>query len=196
MRKSSADTTRLEFDRFVADTAGPLLKAVYLVVWDRHEAEDLLQECYARLARRWPRVRRMENPRAYARKTLINLALDDTRRQRRRDGELGVGRATDAEHRVDDDAEASLSRIDAGTDLERALAGLPPRQRAALVLRYLEDLSEAQTAEAMGCSVGTVKSTTSRALERLRTLIPPDDILTGASRAALDSERSGPHDHQ
>ena len=175
-RRLDPGATREEFDRFVVETAASLLRAVYLVVWDEQEAEDLLQECYARLARRWPRVRRMDSPRAYARKVLVNLALDERRQQRRRRDELSHGGSVDSDRHQDHVAAAAYNRIDLGTDLDRALEELAPRQRAALVLRYFEDLSEAQTAEAMGCSVGTVKSTTARALERLRLVTgdPPD----------------------
>jgi len=171
-RHPDPEATRREFDEFVAGTADSLLRAVYLVVWDEAEAEDLLQECYLRVARRWPRVRRMENPRAYARKVLINLALDQRVRHRRRRNELGGPDARTVDGQQDPAAGAVFARVDAGTDLERALGELTPRQRAVLVLRFLDDLSELQVAELMGCSVGTVKSTTSRALERLRSLDP------------------------
>jgi RNA polymerase sigma-70 factor (sigma-E family) len=158
---------RDEFDRFVAETADGLLRAAYLIVWDVAEAEDLVQECYFRLARRWSRVRRMEYPRAYARRVLVNLALDASGPRRRHTSELDHGHET-VHERADDRAVVLFGRVEAGTDLERALGDLAPRQRAALVLRYFEDLPEAEVAEVMGCSVGTVKSTTARALERLR----------------------------
>jgi len=159
--------TRDEFDRFVGESADGLLRAAYLIVWDVTDAEDLVQGCFLRLARRWTRVRKMEYPRAYARRVLVNLALDASGPSRRRSSELGSGIERMAE-RTDDDAVRLFGRVEAGNDLERALGELAPRQRAVLVLRYFEDLSEAQVADLMGCSVGTVKSTTSRALERLR----------------------------
>ena len=171
-RRPDPETARREFDEFVAATAESLLRAVYLVVWDGQEAEDLLQECYLRLARRWPRVRRMENPRAYARKILVNLALDARVRRQRRNVELGQADSRAVEGHQDPAAGAAFGRIDAGTDLEQSLGTLTPRQRAVLVLRFLHDLSEAQVADLMGCSVGTVKSTTSRALEHLRSAEP------------------------
>jgi RNA polymerase sigma-70 factor (sigma-E family) len=162
---------RDEFDRFVAETVDGLLRAAFLIVWDAAEAEDLVQECYFRVAKRWPRVRTMDHPRAYARSVLVNLALDASGPRRRARTELGaaVGAETDVLAQHQDEAAVLLfGRVEAGTDLLRALGNLAPRQRAALVLRYFEDLPEAQVAEAMGCSVGTVKSTTARALERLR----------------------------
>jgi RNA polymerase sigma-70 factor (sigma-E family) len=159
--------TRDEFDRFVAESAEGLLRAAYLIVWDVSEAEDLVQECFFRLARRWPRVRTMEHPRAYARRVLVNLALDASGRHRRSTAELGVGPEVVADQ-ADDGAVLLFGRVDVGADLERALGELTPRQRAVLVLRYFEDLPETQVADLMGCSVGTVKSTTARALDRLR----------------------------
>lgn len=159
--------TRDEFDRFVAESVDGLLRAAYLIVWDVAEAEDLVQECFLRLARRWPRVRAMEHRGAYARRVLVNLALDASGPRRRAQSELGGGRERFAQH-PDDRAVLPFGRVEAGTDLVRALGALAPRQRATLVLRYFEDLSEAQVADVMGCSVGTVKSTTARALERLR----------------------------
>jgi RNA polymerase sigma-70 factor (sigma-E family) len=163
----SGRRTRDEFDRFVGESVDGLLRAAYLIVWDVAEAEDLVQECFFRLARRWTRVRRMEHPRAYARRVLVNLALDASGPSRRRSSELGGGIERMAE-RADDDAARLFGRVEAGNDLEGALGELAPRQRAVLVLRYFEDLPEAQVAALMGCSVGTVKSTTARALERLR----------------------------
>ena len=176
---------RVEFDRFVADTAEGLLRSAYLVAWDFAEAEDLVQDCLFQIARRWPRVRKMEHRAAYARTVLIHLALDGGRRRNRRRAELGPAAAGLISEREDEAAVRVLGRVDASTDLLRALGELPPRQRVALVLRYFEDLSEAQVATVMGCSVGTVKSTTSRALDRLReALEQPDGLATHANAPA------------
>jgi RNA polymerase sigma-70 factor (sigma-E family) len=160
------DRVRGEFERFVAGQADELLRVGYLLVGDLAEAEDLVQECFLRVARRWPRVRGMDHPGAYARRILVNLALDGSKRRSRwrdelasRDGQRPEGYA------------GEVAASDAGvanSELTAALAALPPRQRAVLVLRYFEDLSEAQVAVVLDCSVGTVKSTASRALARLR----------------------------
>ena len=107
-------------------------------------------------------------PDGLARKVLVNLALDGARRRTRDRAELGH---TGTSHPVEPEDEAAmrvLGGVETTTDLTRALGDLAPRQRAVLVFRYLYDLSEAQVADVMGCSVGTVKSTTSRALQRLR----------------------------
>jgi RNA polymerase sigma-70 factor (sigma-E family) len=159
---------RIDFDRFVAETAESLLQSAYLITWDLAEAQDLVQECLFKVARRWPRVKKMRRPVAYARTVLIHLALDEGKRRSRRRSELGPEAAGFLEAHHDDAAVAVLGRVETSTDLLEALRELPPRQRAALVLRYFDDLSEAEVAHVMGCSVGTVKSTTSRALGRLR----------------------------
>ena len=167
-RGNGSAPARQEFDRFVAEAGDKLLRAAYLITWEIAEAEDLVQECLFKIARRWPRVRKMDHPTAYARTVLVHLALDDGKHRTRRRVELGEAAAVALEQHEDDTAVRVLGRVEASVDLMQALGALPPRQRVALVLRYFEDLSEADVAEAMGCSVGTVKSTTSRALERLR----------------------------
>ena len=167
---------RLEFERFVADSADRLLRAAYLITWDMADAEDLVQECFLQVARRWPRVRNMDHQTAYARTVLVHLALDEGKRRTRRRAELRQNGALLFEEHQDDAAARVLGRVEASADLMQALGGLPPRQRVALVLRYFEDLSEAEVAEAMSCSVGTVKSTTSRALERLRGVVEPPTV--------------------
>lgn len=131
-----------------------------------------MQECLFRVARRWPRVRSMEHPTAYARRILINLILDGAEGRHRRSSELDPMGHLRMEERHDEAAARSLGEVDSASESLDALGKLAPRQRAAFVLRCFEDLSEAQVAESMGRSVGTVKSTTSRALERLRALIP------------------------
>jgi RNA polymerase sigma-70 factor (sigma-E family) len=169
VRRGSHDTlSPQEFDHFVSDSVDGLLRSAYLIVWNFEEAEDLVQECLLRIARRWPRVHRMEHPRAYARKILVNLALDESRRRSRHRAELVRSGPHPVDDGEDDAAVRMLGWVEDSTDLSRALAQLAPRQRVALVLRYFDDLPEAQVAEVMGCSVGTVKSTTSRALQRLR----------------------------
>lgn len=162
---------RFEFERFVSDAAGGLLRSAYLIVWDLADAEDLVQECLFKVARRWPRVRKMDHPGAYARTVLVHLALDEGKGRSRRRSELATSVPGMFDDREDHDAVRVIGRVEANADLMDALSQLPPRQRAALVLRYFEDLNEAEVATVMGCSVGTVKSTTSRALDRLREAI-------------------------
>jgi RNA polymerase sigma-70 factor (sigma-E family) len=159
---------RADFDRFVADSTDTLLRTAYLIVWDLGEAEDLVQETLFEVARRWPRVRRMERPVAYARRILVNRALNGSGRRTRRRQELTVSmppeRAADAR---------GAPEFDGQDELVGALAALPPRQRAVLVLRYFLDLPEAEVAAALNCSLGTVKSTASRGLARLEQAMRP-----------------------
>jgi RNA polymerase sigma-70 factor (sigma-E family) len=156
----SRDQYEEEFEAFVACSARSLLRTGYLMTGDFEGAEDLVQESFAKVAQRWQNVRRMSAPTAYARRILINLARDDRRRASRQPLLLGASR----EGRVDD-ASAPLERSD---ELMRGLARLSPRQRVTVVLRFYEDMTEAEVAEALGCSVGTVKTQTSRALKHLR----------------------------
>jgi RNA polymerase sigma-70 factor (sigma-E family) len=161
-----------DFNEFVAGNLEQLLRTAYLITWDPGEAEDLAQECLCKLARRWPRVRRMAQPGAYARRILVNLALDDARGRARRRGEL-EGAFVDANGSDDGSAWDLLGGLETRAELLDALGRLTPRQRAVLVLRYFNDLTEAQTAEVLGCSPGTVKSSASRGLARLRGVLAP-----------------------
>ncbi|HEY5394456.1 MAG TPA: SigE family RNA polymerase sigma factor [Trebonia sp.] len=161
-----ANAARREFESFVADSTGPLLRTAFLMARDLAEAEDLVQETFLRVARHWPRVCAMHHPAAYARRVLVNLVIDGAERRSRRTGELdGRLRGLD---RSDSRAERALAAVDVHEELLTALAGLPARQRAVIVLRYWEDLPEAEVAAILGCSPGTVKSTASRGLARLR----------------------------
>ena len=154
-----------EFDRFVADNANALVRTAYLMVGDVHEAEDLVQETLFKVASKWPRVSRMENPVAYTRRILVNLTLHGSSKRSRNRAEL---KATPPAETV-----ANAAHLDIHDELFDALAALPPRQRAALVLRYFLDLPEAEVAAALGCSLGTVKSSTSRGLKRLEETLRP-----------------------
>jgi len=151
-----------DFEEFVLARSGALLRTAYLLTGDRQHAEDLLQTALWRVSRRWGTAR--NNPHAYARRTLVNLAHDRRRRLMRRPAEVG----DDLELRaVADPAPEQVLDRDV---LVRALRGLPRRQRVAVILRYWEDLSVEEAAEAMGCSTGTVRSNASRGLARLREL--------------------------
>jgi RNA polymerase sigma factor (sigma-70 family) len=114
----------------------------------------------------------MDHPGAYARRVLVNLALDGSKRRSRRRDEL-VPRDGMPPEGYAVEVPASDAGV-ANSELIAALAALPPRQRAVLVLRYFEDLPEAQVAVVLDCSLGTVKSTASRALARLRQTLDQD----------------------
>ena len=163
-----AGAPQREFERFVTEWTDPLLRTAYLMARDLAEAEDLVQETLLRVARRWPRVRAMDHPVAYARRILVNLAIDGAERRARRTGELAMAGSQSTADLADSRAERDLRAVDAQEELLGALAGLPARQRAVIILRYWEDLPESEVAAILGCSAGTVKSTASRGLARLR----------------------------
>lgn len=140
-----------------APAAGRL---AYLLTGDSQLAEDLTQEAFVRAFGRFRDLRRPESFEWYLRRTLVNLTRSHFRRQRtEREFLSRQPKREPAEQAVDP------SERDA---MWRALQQLPPRQRTALVLRFYEDLADAQVAEAMGCPIGTAKSLTHRGLERLR----------------------------
>jgi RNA polymerase sigma-70 factor (sigma-E family) len=173
-----AQRAKADFEQFVTASSDALLRTAFLVVWDPVEAEDLVQECLLAVARRWPRVRRMDHPHAYARRVLINLALDGAKRRTRHRRELVGDEAAGLAALHDEASARSLNAVGERAELIEALGTLPPRQRAVLVLRYFEDLGEAQVAELLGCSVGTVKSTASRGLTRLQAALSPEVSLS------------------
>ena len=160
MRVGEAEVS---FEEFVYARPGSLLRtALLLTGQNRAEAEDLLQLALERAYRHWPRVCRSGEPERYVRGILANASADRWRRlARRAERPLSAPGA--------DPALPDHSAVVADRDyLLRALAALPPRQRAVLVLRYFDDLSEAETADMLGCSLGTVKSQAARGLARLR----------------------------
>jgi RNA polymerase sigma-70 factor (sigma-E family) len=151
------------FEDFVAGSSARLFTMARLLAGgNRAEAEDLLQGAYERAYRRWGRITRRADPERYVRQILVNASIDRWRRIGRHPETPLAGSGADP--RTADTAAAVADR----DLLLRGLAALPPRQRAVLVLRYFEDLSEAETATMLGCSVGTVKSQAARGLARLR----------------------------
>jgi RNA polymerase sigma-70 factor (sigma-E family) len=186
-----AGAPQREFERFVAEWTDPLVRTAYLMARDLAEAEDLVQETLLRVARRWPRVRAMDHPAAYARRILVNLAIDGAERRARRTGELSVAGSQRTADLADSRAERDLRAVDVQEELLRALAGLPPRQRAVIVLRYWEDLPETEVAAILGCSAGTVKSTASRGLARLRNAVNADAVNADASDHPVLSRDAG-----
>ena len=162
---ASDAASKRQFEGFAAEASDSLLRTGYLMTGDVRDAEDLVQETFLRVARRWNRVRSMDRPTAYARRILINLVLDDAGRRSRQQAELGSQDAgIDA---ADESATQALREVDDLAEFRWALAQLPARQRAVLVLRYWEDLPVAEVANVLGCSAATVTSTASRAAARL-----------------------------
>jgi len=159
-----------DFDEFVRANLDGLVRTASMIVWDLKEAEDLVQDALFKVARRWGRVGLMEDPLAYTRRVLVHLALRQSGRRARRRAELEL-RATEGGAE-----QAALVGLGTRAELVEALARLAPRQRAVIVLRYFLDLSEVETARALGCSVGTVKSNAAKGLAHLReafTAVPP-----------------------
>jgi RNA polymerase sigma-70 factor (sigma-E family) len=156
-----------EYERFVRARTPALLRTAYLLTGDQHLAEDLVQEALARTHRAWSRLQDTGNAEAYTRKVMYHTQV--SRWRRRRVAEAMPGDLPEAAGRGSGD-HASLASL--RVTLGRALASLSPRQRAVVVLRFFEDHSEAEAAELLGVSVGTIKSQTARALERLRVITP------------------------
>lgn len=150
-----------DFERFVVDRSTALLRTAVLLIGDRGHAEDLLQTALLRTALRWRQAR--DHPEAYVRRVLINLARDHWRRSRRRVAEDSL----DAFRAVPSNGRDIADGVAARDALRCALAALPQRQREVVVLRFVEDLSVAETAAALRTSEGTVKSHTSRAMARV-----------------------------
>jgi RNA polymerase sigma-70 factor (sigma-E family) len=156
------DRAVAELEEFLAERADRLLRTAVLLTGSREAGQDLLQTALERLLRHWRTL--SGDPEGYLRRTLYNLAADGFRRQGRLQRKLLLLR-TDT--RPPPDVTAQVDLRDA---LVRMLVQLPPRQRAVLVLRYWEQLSEAETAAVLGWPEGTVKSAASRGLRRLREL--------------------------
>jgi RNA polymerase sigma-70 factor (sigma-E family) len=150
------------FRAWAGPRIGRLHRAAYLLCGDWHEAEELVQDALARTFVHWKRVEASANPDAYVRKIVVNEARQRWRRRHRQHDPLGV-----ADQAVQDGAHQRAVH----DELMGALRKLPARQRAAVVLRYFEQLSEAETAAALGCSIGTVKSSTHRAVTALRLIL-------------------------
>jgi RNA polymerase sigma-70 factor (sigma-E family) len=148
------------FDEFVLARGAALLRFAYLLARDAGQAEDLVQEALLKANRRWERVVRADRPEAYVRRIVVNDFLS-WRRRRSSTEVTGAVPETAVSDAADGVAERDL--------LWRALATLPARQRAVLVLRYYEDLTDPQIADVLGCALGTVRSLTTRALAALRT---------------------------
>jgi RNA polymerase sigma-70 factor (sigma-E family) len=146
--------------------AAEALRLGYLLTGDRTLAEDLVQDAFVRVLGRFHDLRNRDAFWWYLRRTIVNLSTSYVRRR-------GVERAWLARQRPNDEAEAPHDLAERDR-LRTALMTLRPQQRAAIVLRFYEDLSEADTAEALGVPLGTVKSTVSRGLERLRHELPEE----------------------
>ncbi len=169
MRRTDED----DFSDFVRAQHVRLFRTVYLLTGDYHRAEDVVQATFMRLYQRWGRVSAMRDPGAYARKVAVNQGW--SWRRRRSSGEVPVVRFVDSALPGPAD---DVSDHDA---VWSAVLTLPVRQRAVIVLRFYEDLTEAQTAEILGMAVGTVKSHCHAGCQRLAGLLgePAESEMRG-----------------
>lgn len=165
MKRSDED----DFRAFVAARSSSLLWFAHVLTGDRQIAEDLVQTALAKTALAWPRLWRKDNPEGYVRRAIVTTHLNRLRRRPwlEQPQEHLPERATTPTD--------TLAERDA---MWQALAELPPRQRAVLVLRYYEDLSEADIAEVLHCSRGTVKSQAVKGLHQLRAIVEKEDAST------------------
>jgi len=162
-------TEDVEYAVFVQRVWPEYLRIATLLCGDQHEAEDLLQDCLVALYPRWGKLARRGDPTAYLRRMLVNRRVSRWRRRRR---EILTDRPPDS-------TAPSGEPGDPHPELAAALRSLPRHQRAVVVLRYYADLTEADVASTLGCSIGTVKSQHARAMTRLRAHMPKSDLLKG-----------------
>lgn len=165
MTKRSESGLNIEFEAFFAQHHEAVVRSLTMALADRGRAEDAAQDSFAKAYRQWKRVSMMDRPVAW----VYVVALNGARRELRRDLAAPAPDLLGSSRDVADPAASRLS-------VAEALAELAPRQRLAVVLRYLADLPIADVAAAMGCSVGTVKATLHTAMARLRIELTPSDL--------------------
>ncbi|WP_367323563.1 SigE family RNA polymerase sigma factor [Streptomyces sp. HUAS ZL42] len=175
-RKQAGDG---EFQAFVIGRWPRLMRTAFLLTGEQHAAEDLVQSTLERVYVAWRRVGSADDPEAYVRRVMVNA---HARKHRRRLREfLAPKDDTGIVHEIADTGDR-ISQADDRNALLKALAQLPARQREAVVLRYWEDLTETQTAEAMGCSVGAVKSNAAKGIAKLRAIPGLAGMVTHGGR--------------
>lgn len=163
------DAEEALFGEFAAQRLAPLRRLGFLVCGDWHLAEDAVSTVMAKLYVQWRSISRSDNVDAYVRRMLIRAIIDERRRPWRRESPAAYPLPPPL-------SAAASDAVDNRLVLRDALSQMPPRRRAVLVLRYFEELSVEETAAAMGCSAGTVKSQTARALAALRELLPAEHL--------------------
>jgi RNA polymerase sigma-70 factor (sigma-E family) len=164
-------SSRDEFATFVDASGRGLLRSAWLLTGDWPLAEDIVQSALAATWRRWRDAGVVDHPEAYVRRVMVTTFLRWNKR--RWHGEIPMERLPESAHGTD-----AFDRVEAHEAVWAALSVLPPKQRAVVVLRYFADLSEAQTAAAMGCALGTVKSQSGKALARLHEVPGLAEVLT------------------
>lgn len=159
-----------DFEAYVREVGPGLLRFGHVLTLQRSEAEDLTQETLIRVGLAWSRVRQDGNPVGYAQRTMVNLFLN--RRRRRTD--ISVAAVPDRGRE-----DRGIAAVESGSELRELLAALPPRQRAAVALRYVHDMPDDEIAELLGISPQTVRSQVSRGLATMRAQAHrPDEEVT------------------
>ena len=183
------DAAFAAFAAFVGGRSGALQRTAYLLTGDRGRAEDLLQTTLLKVYLAWPRIDDLGAVEEYTRRTMVRTQVSFWRRAARREVVLAdvPDRPTTASGwSTGQGSGSATSRIEDRDELWQALSTLGPRQRAVVVLRFYEDLTEAEIARVLGCSIGTVKSQLSRGLTRLQ------ERLTGPGRASPPAPPKAP----
>ena len=166
------------YREYVHERLAALQRLAYLLCRDRHRADDLVQDALVKLYLKWDRARAASDPHAYARTTLVRTFLSERR--------TNWARRVVLVDRLPDEAASAAPDAAAALAVRSALAGLPPRQRAVIALRFYSDLSVEETGQTLGCSAGTVKSQTAKGLAALRRALPevePDGAITTWTRS-------------
>jgi RNA polymerase sigma-70 factor (sigma-E family) len=175
-RKQARDE---EFQAFVIGRWPRLMRTAFLLTGEQHAAEDLVQSTLEQVYVAWRKVGSADDPEAYVRRVMINA---HARKHRRRLREFLAPKDDSGLAHEQPDTGDRISQADDRNALLKALAQLPARQREAVVLRYWEDLTETQVAEAMGCSVGAVKSNAAKGIAKLRAIPGLAETVTNGGR--------------
>ncbi|MFK0153621.1 SigE family RNA polymerase sigma factor [Streptomyces sp. NPDC090493] len=173
------DARNEEFQSFMVGRWPRLMRTAFLLTGEQHAAEDLVQSTLEQVFAAWRKVGAADDPEAYVRRVMINA---HARRHRRKLKEFLAPKDDSGLVREVPDTGDRIAQADDRSALLGALAQLPPRQREAVVLRYWEDLTETQAAQAMGCSVGTVKSNAAKGIAKLRAIPGLADMVTQGGR--------------
>jgi RNA polymerase sigma-70 factor (sigma-E family) len=167
-RRRRATVRRQSFESLYLTYASSAKRLAYLLTGSEPVAEDVVQEAFLRMFRRFGDLRDPDSFASYLRRTVVNLCIDVGRKQQRERRWRGA-----MAPQINQSSPSPEGAYETRSEMWRALLELAPRQRIVLVLRYYEDLTESQTADVMGCSVGTVKAYASRGLQALRQGMEP-----------------------
>jgi RNA polymerase sigma-70 factor (sigma-E family) len=163
------------FEEFISARLGALIRYATVVTWDAHLAEDITQDVLVRARARWGRISRLDAPELYVKRMVVNEFLS----WRRRRAATTVPLSGEELARVGPAGPDRMAELDERDVVLRLIATLPPKQRAAIALRYYEDLTDEEIADILGCRAVTVRSHISRALATLRSALPAAMTVIG-----------------